>query len=99
MPFVQPSTTFTSQIFAKIQHFHRDKNFHDTAVHTQNTLKMLSLFPLLRIFDSPLPTRYLLYFLKHYIVPILPFPEGREGAVGEHSEQNNFLFSSFPVLM
>jgi hypothetical protein len=29
----------------------------------------------------------------------LPFPEGREGAVGEHSEQNNFLFSSFPVLM
>jgi hypothetical protein len=29
MPFVQPSSIFTSQVFAKTQHFRRDKNFQD----------------------------------------------------------------------
>jgi hypothetical protein len=73
---VQLSSAFTFQIFAKTQHFRSNKNFHDTAFQTQNTLKILSLFPLLHIFDSPLPTRYRLYFPKRYLVSILPFPEG-----------------------
>lgn len=100
MPFVQPSSIFTFQIFAKTQHFQRDKNIHVTALQTQNTLKMASLFPLLHIFDSPLPTRYRLYFPMHYLLPILPFPEGRESTVWEHSEQYSSLFPyPSPVLI
>jgi len=92
MPFVQPSSTFTLQIFAKTQHLQCDKNIHDTALQAQNTLKMITLFPLLHISDSSLPTPYHLYFQTHYLVPILPFPEGRESTVWEHSEQYSSLF-------